>query len=186
MFPLCFNGRRFAGARRISRTSLRRGANPAMPVNHGHPPQSTVSNRTDPHGIPISRRLSFRRVPSRTATRKTLRATGCNLVPAGVCGVLGDATPARNLLSQGPSHDDDDDDDGGVRNRETGTTGRQAGRQAGERAVGGRGWLVGRRRVRAHEWQRQQRVRDGVEKGRGEKELERGWWVVGRWLGIYP
>lgn len=27
------------------------------PVNHEHPPQSTVSNRTDPHGIPISRRL---------------------------------------------------------------------------------------------------------------------------------
>lgn len=32
---------------------------------------------------------------------------------------------ARNLLSRGPSHDDE----GGVRNRETGTTGRQAGRQ---------------------------------------------------------
>lgn len=86
---------------------------------------------------PISRHLSYRRVPPRVAATasKTLRATGCNLVPAGVCGVLGDATPARNLLSQGPSHDDDDDDDGGVRNRETGTTGRQAGRQAD----GGRG-----------------------------------------------
>jgi len=60
----------------------------------------------------------------------TLRATGCNLVPAGVCGVLGDATSARNLLSQGLSHDDDDDDDdGGVRNRETGTAGRQASRR---------------------------------------------------------
>lgn len=149
---------------------------PTMSVNHEHSPQLTVSNRTDPHGIPISRRLSFRRVPSRATT--TLRATGCNLVPAGVCGVLGDATPARNLLSQGPSHDDDDS---GVRNRETGTTGRQAGRQAD-----GRGWLVGRRRVRAHEWHRQQGVRDGVEKERGEKEPERERWVVGRWLGIYP
>lgn len=45
---------------------------PTMSVNHEHPPQSTVSNRTDPYGIPISRRLSFlRRVPSRTTATTT-------------------------------------------------------------------------------------------------------------------
>lgn len=75
-------------------------------------------------------------------TTTLLRATGCNLVPAGVCGVLGDATLARNLLSRGPRMVDDED---GVRNRETGTTGRQAGRQAEDTE------MVGRRRVRARE-----------------------------------
>lgn len=47
-----------------------------------------------------------------------LRTSGCNLVPTGVCGVLGDATPVRNLLSRGPGYDE-----GGVRNRETGSVG---------------------------------------------------------------
>jgi len=71
----------------------------------------------------------------------TLRATGCNLVPAGVCGVLRDATSARNLLSQGPSHDEED----GVRNRETG---RQAsGRQidALRHGIGISGYVIARR-----------------------------------------
>ena len=51
-------------------------------------------------------------------SRSTLRTSGCNLVPTGVCGVLGDATPVRNLLSRGPGYDE-----GGVRNRETDSVG---------------------------------------------------------------
>ncbi|KOC69547.1 Transducin-like enhancer protein 3 [Habropoda laboriosa] len=78
----------------------------------------------------ISARGSFTRQEDRGTKReeksreakkkKGLRTSGCNLVPTGVCGVLGDATPVRNLLSRGPGYDDDDDDEGGVRNRETG------------------------------------------------------------------
>lgn len=114
----------------------------------------------------------FVRVMTKTSrTMMILRTTGCNLVPAGVCGVLGDATPARNLLSRGPSHDDE----GGVRNRETGTTGRQQQQKEQEEdegLVGGRSTQGESARVataaRGERWRRK------GERGESEEEIGMG------------
>lgn len=72
--------------------------------------------------------------------RAGLRTSECNLVPTGVCGVLGDATPVRNFLSRGLGYDE-----GGVRNRETGgvgwlrwNTGRVSSKETTWRVEGGR------------------------------------------------
>lgn len=76
----------------------------------------------------------------RRTFRTGLRTSECNLVPTGVCGVLGDATPVRNLLSRGLGYDE-----GGVRNRETGgvgwlrwNTGRVSSKETTWRVEGGR------------------------------------------------
>lgn len=96
--------------------------------------------------------------------RGGLRTSGCNLVPTGVCGVLGDATPVRNLLSlslcRGPGYDDE----GGVRNRETGS-------------VGWSRWNTGRVSSKETTW----RAEGGRKEGRAGVG-GRG----SRWLGIYP